>query len=496
MAVTYRGHGALDAANNHGIARWRVADAAARAAIAATADELDRVAHQLDDDTFWVVLSASPTAWTQLGAAGGTGSGPDLSDATPSAVGTATAGVSGDASRADHAHGADPQTATNTSAIATNTSAIAANTSAIAAKAASATQVIAGAGLTGGGTLAADRTLNVVAGDASIVVSADSIAVGVLQSDAQHGNRDGGALHSAVVAGGNAGFMTGTDKSKLDGIAHGATAVTNGTSLTNDSAFGPLLPSALTAATVTDALNAAWALSPESVQPFHIRHNGVNTTPSMSGPIGVQNATGSVAIGSRASSYLQYRTRCVAATSAVAGNVAGAYYTQSGTTAGPFWMEIGLRMTYRIGYESLTAAMRSYAGITAALAPTNVDPAALTYCAGIGAPLGSGNLHVYNNNSSGAATDLDLGSSFPISLRASYEVTLVVPTPAAFTTTYAGIYYRVRRLDIKGAVAYGYLTTNIPDPIGQYCFAYWCSNNTDAAVCSLALMGVEGAVPY
>lgn len=76
-------------------------------------------------------------------------------------------------------------------------------------------EIVAGAGLTGGGTLAADRTINVVAGDASIVVAADSITVGVI-SDAQHGNRAGGALHAQAVAGGAAGFMSGADKGKLD----------------------------------------------------------------------------------------------------------------------------------------------------------------------------------------------------------------------------------------------------------------------------------------
>lgn len=37
-------------------------------------------------------------------------------------------------------------------------------------------------------------------------------------SDAQHGNRGGGALHAAVVAGGASGFMTGADKTKLDAV--------------------------------------------------------------------------------------------------------------------------------------------------------------------------------------------------------------------------------------------------------------------------------------
>jgi len=84
--------------------------------------------------------------------------------------------------------------------------------------------VTAGAGLTGGGALSADRTLDVVANaDGSIVVNADDIQVGVLATDAQHGNRGGGALHANVVAAGAAGFMTGADKTKLDGIASSAT---------------------------------------------------------------------------------------------------------------------------------------------------------------------------------------------------------------------------------------------------------------------------------
>lgn len=83
--------------------------------------------------------------------------------------------------------------------------------------------LIAGAGLTGGGDLSADRTFNVVANaDASIVVNANDIQVGVI-SDAQHGSRSGGAAHSVAVASGSNGFLSGTDKAKLDGIAASAT---------------------------------------------------------------------------------------------------------------------------------------------------------------------------------------------------------------------------------------------------------------------------------
>lgn len=46
-----------------------------------------------------------------------------------------------------------------------------------------------------------------------------------IETDAAHGNRGGGALHANVIAAGAAGFMTGADKTKLDGIAASAAAV-------------------------------------------------------------------------------------------------------------------------------------------------------------------------------------------------------------------------------------------------------------------------------
>jgi hypothetical protein len=78
----------------------------------------------------------------------------------------------------------------------------------------------------GGGMTKTGNTLDVVAhADGSIVVAADSVQVGVLATDTQHGTRGGGTLHAAVIAAGAAGFMSGADKTKLDGIATGAAAV-------------------------------------------------------------------------------------------------------------------------------------------------------------------------------------------------------------------------------------------------------------------------------
>jgi hypothetical protein len=93
-------------------------------------------------------------------------------------------------------------------------------------------QITAGAGLTKSGNV-----LNVVANaDGSMIVNPDDIKVGVLATDAQHGTRGGGTLHAVVVAAGAAGFMSGADKTKLDGISTGAAALTSTAPVNADAA--------------------------------------------------------------------------------------------------------------------------------------------------------------------------------------------------------------------------------------------------------------------
>lgn len=77
-------------------------------------------------------------------------------------------------------------------------------------------EIIAGNGLAKSG-----NTLSVVAADASIVSNGSGVSVGTI-SDGQHGSRAGGTLHANVVAAGAAGFMTGSDKTKLDGLPSSA----------------------------------------------------------------------------------------------------------------------------------------------------------------------------------------------------------------------------------------------------------------------------------
>lgn len=169
-----------------------------------------------------------------------------LSGATPQPIGTATAGVATDASKGDHvhAHGNLAGGSFHALAIAAGAAGFLSGTDKAAIDALAATyatlarQIISGAGLTGGGSLAADRTLVVGANaDGSIVVNADDIQVGILATDAQHGNRGGGSLHALAIASGAAGFLSGTDKAKIDGVASGATKVNAGTATLDFGSF-------------------------------------------------------------------------------------------------------------------------------------------------------------------------------------------------------------------------------------------------------------------
>lgn len=68
--------------------------------------------------------------------------------------------------------------------------------------------------------------LEIVSADGSLVAAAGDLKIGTLVAgatgDASHGTRAGGTLHADAVASGADGFMTGSDKQKLDDIDTGA----------------------------------------------------------------------------------------------------------------------------------------------------------------------------------------------------------------------------------------------------------------------------------
>lgn len=162
-----------------------------------------------------------------FGSSGSGGGGGGAVNSVTAGAGLVNNGTSGDPI-IDFVSG-DTSLTVSANSVVVNTAVIAAKSyvdGLFAAAALAATLLTAGAGLTGGGTLAADRTFNVVANaDGSMVVNADDIQVGILASDAQHGNRGGGGIHAVAVASGAAGFLSGADKAKLDGVAASAAAV-------------------------------------------------------------------------------------------------------------------------------------------------------------------------------------------------------------------------------------------------------------------------------
>lgn len=141
---------------------------------------------------------------------------------TPSPLGTAGAGDSTLAARGNHVHAHGDLAGGTLHALASGSAAgfmSAAHYTKVEALPTAATingrTLTAGAGLTGGGDLSANRTFAVGANaDGSIVVNADDIQVGVLATDAQHGTLGGGTLH-ALASGSAAGFMSAAHYTKV-----------------------------------------------------------------------------------------------------------------------------------------------------------------------------------------------------------------------------------------------------------------------------------------
>jgi hypothetical protein len=96
--------------------------------------------------------------------------------------------------------------------------------------------VTAGNGLTGGGALTGNITLTVAPNaDGSIVVSSDAVGVGVLASDAQHGQRGRGSQHTNATTS-EAGFLSSAGFNSIAAASSHVAVVSgnpHGTSLVN-----------------------------------------------------------------------------------------------------------------------------------------------------------------------------------------------------------------------------------------------------------------------
>lgn len=136
----------------------------------------------------------------------------------------------------------------------------------------------AGAGLTGGGDLSADRTFDVGANaDGSIVVNANDVQVGVLATDAQHGVRGGGTQHALATVS-TAGFMSAADKAKTDAsLTIKSGTVSAGTFAGNPKiaavAFGTAFSSTAYAITIVGVDARTWSYESKTTGGFTINSN-------------------------------------------------------------------------------------------------------------------------------------------------------------------------------------------------------------------------------
>lgn len=148
-----------------------------------------------------------------------------LSSTTPEDVGSAAVGAATTAARADHVHAHGDQAGGSLHAAATTVDAgfmSAADKSKLDGVAAGATAT----------PLAS--TLPAAVGTAAVGVATTAARADHVHT---HGNQGGGALHATAVASGDAGFMSGADKAKLDGVEPGADV----TDATNVAAAGAIM---------------------------------------------------------------------------------------------------------------------------------------------------------------------------------------------------------------------------------------------------------------
>jgi len=201
--------------------------------------------------------------------------------------------------------------------------------------------IVAGNGLVLTGT-----RLDVVGhADGSIDVAEDAVRVGVLASDAQHGNRGGGALHAVV--GVLAGFMSSADKAKLDAIAVGA--------LTDPFLKRPTTPSAWDMECGTwsdpDFANNGWTVL-LGAAPWSVVTRAGDITPGVTPAAGTYRST---LIGGQL--FVQFGSNVTvskATTSAAYTYVSRVYSTEfssgrvvdSFVSSSPKWAESGARFYY------------------------------------------------------------------------------------------------------------------------------------------------------
>ena len=148
------------------------------------------------------------------------------------------------------------------------------------------------------------------------------------------------------------------------------------------------------------------------------------------------------------------RTRRIGyASAATAGSLAGARDAAAQFTLGDGAGLGGFRLIIRFGFSALTADARAFIGMRQAGAPTNVEPATLNNCIGIGRGAADTTLSLFSGGSA-AQAPIALGANFPANTVNVdlYELELHSPADVAQTC-----HWKVTRIN-TGHVASGTLT--------------------------------------
>lgn len=142
------------------------------------------------------------------------------------------------------------------------------------------------------------------------------------------------------------------------------------------------------------------------------------------------------------------------------------------------------KITRKIRFQTNTSGQRFFCGMTKGnqfSAPTNVDPGTLTDIIGVCQLATSTNMHIISNDSSGTATTIDLGSSYPCNdSQYNYFIT-IEQTATSYIIT-------VERVTVSTGVSISTsntVSTNIMNyATGTIQLCTWISNNAIAAIAS------------
>lgn len=175
--------------------------------------------------------------------------------------------------------------------------------------------------------------------------------------------------------------------------------------------------------------------------------------------------------------------------SATVGAVAGQRFTQNlfglGTdTAGGFFVQIN----FGCSDAATVANARQFVGLQSSLAaPTNVEPATLTNCVGVGHGAADTNLKIYFGGSA-AQAPIDLGANFPANTLATDHYILTLYAPLNATVAGYKVGWHVQRVGttfLANGVLTGVIGTALPSLVQPLTINSFRTNNASALAVGL-----------